>query len=98
MFSKCVERLLHVHFQHFGDALALEADLQRLAVEAMPFAHRAGDPHVGQKIHFQPVRAVPFAGFAAAARDVEAEPARLVAAALSTRAAACTDRECRRTA
>ena len=82
MFSKCCERLLHVHFQHVGDRLALEADLQRLAIEAVPLAHRAGDPDVGQKIHFQLVRAVAFAGFAAAAGDVEAEAARLVAAGL----------------
>ena len=76
-----LERLLDVHLQHVGDRLVLEVHLQRFAVEAMPFAHRAGDPDVGQKVHLQPVRAVPLAGFAAAARDVEAEPARLVAAA-----------------
>ena len=77
-----LERLLHVHLQHVGDALALELHLQRLAVEAMALAHRAGDPDVGQEIHLQPVRAVALARLAAAAGDVEAEPARLVAAAL----------------
>ena len=77
-----LQRLLNVHLQHLGDRLALEADLQRLAVEAVAFADRAGDPNVGQKIHFQLVRAVALAGLAAAAADVEAEPARLVAAGL----------------
>ena len=77
-----VERLLHVHFQHVGDRLAFEADLQRLAIEAMPLANRASDPDVGQKIHLQPVRAVSLARLAAAAGDVEAESARLVAAGL----------------
>ena len=77
-----LQRLLHVHLQHVGDRLALEPHLQRLAIEAMPFADGAGHPHVGQKIHLQPVRAVPFARLAAAAGHVEAEPARLVAAAL----------------
>ena len=76
------QRLLDVHFQHLGDRLALEADLQRLAVEAVPLAHRAGDPHVGQEVHLQLVRAVALAGLAAAAADVEAEAARLVAAGL----------------
>ncbi len=75
------ERLLHVHLEHFGDALVLEHDLQRFAIEAVAFADRAGDPDVGQKIHFEAVRAVAFARFAAAALHVEAEPARLVAAA-----------------
>ena len=44
--------------------LALEADLQRFAIEAVSVADRAGDPDVGQEIHFQPVRAVSLAGFA----------------------------------
>ena len=74
------QRLLHVHFQHVGDALAFEADLQRLAIEAMSLAHRASHPHVGQKIHLQLVRAVSLAGFAASARDVEAESPGFVAA------------------
>ncbi len=56
--------------------------LQRFAIEAVALAHGARDPHVGQKIHLQPVRAVAFARLAAAAGDIEAEPARLVAAAL----------------
>ena len=76
------QRLLDVHFEHVGDALPFEAHLQRLAVEAMPFAHGAGHPHVGQKIHFQPRRAVPLARLAAPAAHVEAESPRLVAAGL----------------
>ena len=71
------QRLLHVHLQHFGDRLAFEADLQRLAVEAMAFAHRASDPDIGEKIHFQLRRAVALARLATAAADVEAEAARL---------------------
>ena len=55
--------------------------LQRFAIEAVAAAHGAGDPDVGQEIHFQPIRAVAFAGLAAAALHVEAESARLVAAA-----------------
>ena len=43
---------------------------------------------------FEPL---PFARLAAPAGDVEAEPARLVAAASSTRAVACTGRGFRRT-
>ncbi len=82
MFCEMLQRLLHVHFQHVVDALALEADLQRLAVEAVALAHGARHPDVGEEIHLQPVGAVALARFAAAARLVEAEPARLVAAHL----------------
>ena len=77
-----LERLLHVHLEHVADALALEPDVQGLAVEPLPLADRAGHPDVGQEVHLQPVRAVPLAGLAPAARDVEAEPARLVAPGL----------------
>ncbi len=74
------QRLLNVHLQHFGDRLALVADLQGLAAEAMSLADRAGDPDVGQEVHLQLVRAVPLAGLAPPAGDVEAEAAGLVAA------------------
>ena len=45
------QQLLHVHLQHFGNRLAFELHLQRLAVVAMSFADRARHPHVRQKIH-----------------------------------------------
>ena len=76
------QRFLHVHLEHLGDALFLVHHLQRFAIEAMAVADGARDPDVGQEIHFEAVRAVAFARFAAAALHVEAEPARLVAAAL----------------
>ena len=69
--GEVLERLLHVHFEHVADALALEADLQRLAVEALALADRAGHPDVGQEVHLQPVGAVPLAGLAAAARTLK---------------------------
>ena len=75
------ERFLHVHFEHLRDALFAIHHLQRFAIEAMAAAHRAGDPDVGQEVHFEPIRAVAVARFAAAALHVEAEAARLVAAA-----------------
>ena len=75
-------RFLHVHLEHLGDALFLVHHLQRFAIEAVAVADGARDPDVGQEIHFEPVRAVAVARFAAAALHVEAEPARLVAAAL----------------
>ena len=56
--------------------------LQRFAIEAVAVADGARDPDVGQEIHFEAVRAVAFARFAAAALHVEAEAARFVAAAL----------------
>ena len=80
--GEVLERLLHVHVEHVADALALEPDVQRLAVEPLALADRAGDPDVGEKVHLEPVGAVALAGLAAAAGHVEAEPARLVAPGL----------------
>ena len=77
--GEVLERLLDVHVEHVADALALEPDVQGLAVEPLPLADRAGHPDVGQEVHLQAVGAVPLAGLAPASRDVEAEPARLVA-------------------
>ncbi len=78
--GEVLEGLLHVHVEHVADALALVTDVQSLAAEPLALADRAGDPDVGEEIHFQPVRAVALAGLAPASRDVKAEPARRVAA------------------
>src|SRR5262245_8388317 len=80
-----LERLLHVHLQDVADALVLEADLQGLAVEAAAFADRTCDPHVGEEVHLQALRAIAFARLAAAAGLVETESAGLVAADLRLR-------------
>ena len=93
-----LERLLDVHLEDVADALPLEPDVQGLAVEPLPLADRAGDPDVGQEVHLQPVRAVPLAGLAPPAGDVEAEPARLVAARLGLGELACRGRGSGRTA
>ena len=77
--GEVLERLLNVHVEHVADALALEPDVQGLAVEPLPLADRAGHPDVGQEVHLQAVGAVTLAGLAPAAGNVEAEPARLVA-------------------
>ena len=68
--------------QHVGDGLALVADRQRLGVVAAAVADVALDPDVGQEVHLDLLLAVALAGLAAAARLVEAEAARLVAADL----------------
>ena len=62
--------------------LALERDLERLAVVALALADVAGDVDVGQEVHLDLDDAVALAGLAAAALDVEGEAARLVAARL----------------
>src|SRR5262245_60946381 len=79
------QQLLNIHLQHIGDGFLLELHFQRLAAESLAFADGASNPHVGEKVHFQPRTAVSFAGFAAPAFDVETETARLVAAALRLR-------------
>src|SRR5439155_25817746 len=73
------ERLLDRHRQDVRDRLALEADLERLAVVARALAGLAGDVDVGQEVHLDLDLAVSLAGLAAAAADVEREAAGLVA-------------------
>src|ERR1700722_2828882 len=75
-----LEGLLNVHVEHVADAVPFVTDVQSLAAESLALADRAGNPDVGEEIHFQPGRAVPLAGLAPASRDVEAEPSRRVAA------------------
>ena len=75
-----LQRLLDRHVEHVGDALALEADLQRLAVVALAVALFAGHVHVGQEVHLDLDLPVAAADLAAPALDVEAETAGLVAA------------------
>ena len=76
------ERLLDRHLEDVGDRLPLEAHLERLAVVAPPLAGLARHVHVRQEMHLDLDLAVALAGLAAAALDVEAEPAGLVAAHL----------------
>ena len=77
-----LERLLDRHLEHVGDRLALEPHLERLAVVALALADLARDVDVGQEVHLDLDGAVAAARLAAAALDVEREPARLVAAHL----------------
>jgi hypothetical protein len=71
-----LDALLDRHVEHVGDRLALELDLQRLAVVALALADVAGDVDVGQEVHLDLDDAVALAGLAAPALDVEREPAR----------------------
>ena len=77
-----LDRLVDGHVEHVGDRLAAVGHLQRLAVEALAAADVAGDEDVGQEVHLDLDQPVALAGLAAAALDVEAEPARPVAARL----------------
>ncbi len=70
------------HVEHVGDRLALERDVERLAVVALALADVAGDVDVRQEVHLDLDDAVALAGLAAAALDVEREAAGLVAARL----------------
>ena len=80
-----VGRLLDRHVEDLGDGLALVVDLQRLAVVASAVADLARDVDVGQEVHLDLDRAVTGARLAAAALDVEGEPALEVAAHLGLR-------------
>ena len=80
--AKNVERLLARQVEHVGDVLALERDVEGVAVVAGALAHLARHVHVGQEVHLDLDGAVAGARLAAAARHVEAEPAGQVAADL----------------
>src|SRR3982751_654162 len=68
--------------QHIRDALAAEADLERLAVVALPLAHLARHVHVGEEVHLDLHQTVALARLAAATLHVEREAAGPVAADL----------------
>ncbi len=92
---QCLERLPHAghsleevggfidrRIEDVGNALALEQDLQGLAIVALTLAGVAGDIDVRQEVHLDLDQAVALAGLAAAALDVERKAARLLAARL----------------
>ena len=72
--------LLHRHVQHVGDGLVLVLDLERFTVVALALADVTGHVNIRQKVHFNRQNAAAFAGFAASALDIEAEPPGAVAA------------------
>ena len=80
-----VDGLLDRHVEHLGDGLALVVHLERLAVVARAVADLARDVDVRQEVHLDLDRAVAGARLAAAALDVEREPALEVAAHLGLR-------------
>ena len=80
-----VKSLVDGHVQNVGNGFALIFDFQRFAIEAFAFADVAGNVNVGQKVHFDFGHAVAFAGFAAAAGNVEGKTPGVVASRLGFR-------------
>src|SRR5205807_6194613 len=77
-----LQRLLARHVEYLGDVLALEGDVQGVAVVTGALAHLAGHVYVGQEVHLDLDGPVARPGLAAAALDVEGEAAGLIAADL----------------
>jgi hypothetical protein len=77
-----LERVLDGEVEDLGDVLALEGDVEGVAVVPGAFAHLAGDVHVGEEVHLDLDGPVPGARLAPATLDVEREAARQVAADL----------------
>jgi hypothetical protein len=73
LVAKKLERVVDGHVEHVGDALALVAHLERLAVVALALAHLARHVDVGQEVHLDLHQAVALARLAAAALHVERE-------------------------
>ena len=74
------ERVFDGEVENVGDGVAVEFYGQRLLVVAAAVADFALYVDVGHEVHFDAALAVALAGLAAAAGDVEAEAAGLVAA------------------
>ena len=74
--------VVDAHVEDLGDVLALEVDLERVAVVALALAGFAGHVDVGQEVHLDLDLAVALADLAAPALDIEAEASGLVAAHL----------------
>ena len=53
--GEMLECLLNIHVEHVADALALEADVKRLAAESLALADGARDPDIGQEVHLETV-------------------------------------------
>ena len=68
---KELQRLLHRHVQHLIDILPLIVNLQRLAVVPLAMADLAGYIDIRQEVHLNLDDAVPAAGLAASALDIE---------------------------
>ena len=77
-----LRRLLDRHVEDLGDGLALVVHLERLAVVPGAVADLARHVHVRQEVHLDLDGAVTRTRLAAAALDVEREPARLISAHL----------------
>ena len=65
------------HFEHVGDAAAVEADAESFCVEAFASAGWAFDPDIREEVHFDFLLSHTFAVFAASAGAVETEAALL---------------------
>ncbi|MNW47111.1 hypothetical protein D3C74_244320 [compost metagenome] len=70
------------HLEHVRNTLVLILHFQRLPVIPFAFANFTRNVYIGQEMHFNLDDPVPFASFAAAAFDVEAEASFLIAAHL----------------
>ena len=70
--EKC-ERFRDLEVEDIGDRFPFVGDREGFAVEAFAIAGGAGDPCVGQEMHFDFESAVALAAFAASARSVETE-------------------------
>ncbi len=75
-----LERLADGHRQHVGDGVPLPRDVEGLGVEPLSLADLARHLNRGQELHLDDPHPSALAGVAAAAGDVEREPALLVPA------------------
>src|SRR5205809_1153273 len=79
------DRLIHGPLERLRDTVALQLDVEHLALEPRAAAHLARDEHVREEYHLDEDVAGAFTGFTAAACDVEREGAGRIAARLRER-------------
>ena len=75
-------RVIDGHVEDVGNIFALVFDFQRFPVVARTVTNLTGYVHIGQEIHFNADNAIAVAGLAAAAFNIKAKAAGLIAAHL----------------
>ena len=85
MIHKQLAGLADFHLEDVRNRMPFINDLQGLAVESLAQTDRTLDPDICQKVHLELVRAIAGTCFAAAALNVETEPASGVSASLGFR-------------
>src|SRR5690242_1569082 len=74
-----LQRIIHRHVQHIGDAFAFMKNLKRLSVVTLSLTYLAGHIDIRQEMHLDLDQAIALTSLAPSPFHVEAVPSRLIA-------------------